>query len=64
MKFNYNLLCKKTNRIWFKKLSTSRAVASGGAGGTAPPPEGLLPPPRTFTRLITEGQLEHCGINT
>ena len=34
--------------------------------GRGQPPflhEGLLPP-RTFTGLITEGQLEHYGINT
>ena len=38
-----------------------------GRGGNRPPtspPRGTLaPPPRTFTGLITEGQLEHYGIN-
>ena len=37
-----------------------------GRGGNRPPPtsppRGTLAPPRTFTRLITEGQLEHYGI--
>ena len=46
----------------------SRAVANGGAGGgnrlPTSPPRGTLAPPRTFTGLITEGQLEHYGINT
>ena len=44
-----------------------RAVASGGAGGGAAaphPPRGTLAPPRTFTGLITGGQLEHYDINT
>ena len=50
----------------FLKLYTA---ANGGAGGephppTSPPRGTLAPPPRTFTGLITEGQLEHYCINT
>ena len=37
------------------------AEASGGAGGT--PPRGTSPP-RTFTGLIIEEQLEYYGFNT
>ena len=48
----------------FSGHTTPRAVASGGAGGQPPPPRGTLATPRTFTELITEGQLEHYGINT
>ena len=47
----------------YKSRWLNRAVASGGAGGAAPPPTRDFPPP-TFTGLISEGKLEHYGINT
>ena len=45
--------------LTFTRLA--RAVASGEQGGSRPPPpRGTLDPlPRTFSEIITDGQLEH-----
>ena len=65
--YSFKSDCK--SYIFLSTLAEQGRSQRWGRGGNRPPPraphEGLLPPPpRTFTGLITEGQLEHYGINT